>query len=242
MTTPNWIGATSFQPPLAAQVNQFLGTHAVTYVYQGSSFSSQTTAGAGTVASNGLWIAQSFTSGASTSSVGRVAPVLAVTGGPAPLTVQIRANNAGAPATTALVTTVIPPGWGNASPTAQSIPLPVALTPSTTYWFVTQPAGDASNFYAFSKSNQVTGVSTSANGTAWTAQAYGIEYTAYDQTANPPLVHTWEDADARITEVFSNANGTPAALEEYTVAQGSAQFVYSYRAYAYTSGFLTTIS
>ncbi|HTK65376.1 MAG TPA: hypothetical protein VL595_23500, partial [Pseudonocardia sp.] len=109
MSTPQWIAATSGQPPLAAQVNQFLGTHAITYVYTGAAFSSQTTAGSGTVNSNGQWIAQSFTTGASTGSLGRVAPVLAVTGFPAPLTVQIRTNNAGAPSGTVLVSTVIPP-------------------------------------------------------------------------------------------------------------------------------------
>ena len=243
MATPTWIGATSGSPPLAAQANQFLGTHAVTLVYQGTLFSSQTTAGSGTVASNGLWVAQSFTTGASTTAVGRIAPVLAVTGGPTPMTVQIRANNAGAPATTALVTTVIPPGWGNGSASTQSIPLPITgLSPSTTYWLVTQPAGDASDFYAFSKSNQTSGVSTSTNGTSWAAQAYGIEYSAYDQTATPPLVHTWEDANARITDITSNANGTPNSYEEYTVAQGTNQFVYSYRIYTYSSGALISIS
>lgn len=243
MATPNWVGATSGSSPLANQANQFLGTHAATLVYQGALFSSQTATGSGTVASNNLWIAQSFTTGASTTAVGRIAPVLAVTGGPVPMTVQIRANNAGAPATTALVTTVIPPGWGNGSALAQSIPLPVTgLSPSTEYWLVTQPAGDASDFYAFTKSNQTSGASTSTNGTSWTAQTYGIEYSAYDQTATPPLVHTWEDADARITDITSNTNGTPAAYEEYTVAQGTNQFVYSFRGFTYTSGVLTSIS
>ena len=243
MTTPAWIGATSSYPPLATQANQFLGTHAATLVYQGTLFSSQTTAGSGTVASNSLWIAQSFTTGASTTAVGRVVPVLAITGVPAPLTVQIRANSAGAPATTALVTTVIPPNWANGSPSAQSIPLPVTgLSPSTTYWLVMQPAGDASDFYAFSKSNQTSGVSTSTNGTSWTVQTYGIEYSAYDQTATPPLAHTWEDANARITSITSNANATPNSYEEYTVAQGTSQFVYSYRTLTYSSGALVLIS
>lgn len=243
MTTPAWLGATSGSAPQAAQVNQFIGTHAVTFVYTGTSFSSQTTAGSGTVQSNGLWIAQSFTTGASTTAVGRIAPTFAVTGVPAPMTVQIQTNNAGAPSGTAVVTTVIPPGWGNASATAQSIPLPATgLSPSTTYWLVTQPAGDVSDYFAFSKSNQVTGVSTSTNGSTWTAQAYGIEYTAYDQSVILPLRHTWEDSDARITEFFYNANGTVADLEEYTVAQGSGQFVYSYRTFNYSSNSLASLS
>lgn len=242
MATPAWIGATTAQPPLANQVDQFMGTHAATFVYTGASFSSQTTVGSGTVQSNSLWIAQSFTTGASTTTCGRIAPVFAVTGGPTPLTVQIRTNSAGAPSATVLVTTVIPPGWGNAGAAAQSIPLPVTgLTPSTTYWLVTQPAGDVSNFYAFSKSNQTSGVSTSSNGTSWAAQTFGIEYTAFDQSIVLPLVHTWEDSDARITEAFTSGSNL-SALEEYTVAQGTNQFVYSFRTYTFSNGLLSTIS
>lgn len=241
MATPAWNGATTAQPPLATQINQFMGTHAATFVYTGTSFSSQTTAGSGTVQSNSLWIAQSFATGAPTTSCGRIAPVLSVTGGPAPMTVQIRTNNAGAPSSTVLVTTVIPPGWGNGTPTAQSIPLPVTLTPSTTYWLVTQPAGDVSNFFAFNKSNQVSGCSTSTNGTSWTAQAFGIEYTAFDQSIVLPLLHTWEDSDARITETFASGNNV-GSFEEYTVAQGTNQYVYSFRTYTYSNGLLSTIS
>jgi hypothetical protein len=35
MATPAWIGATASQLPLAAQIDQFLGTHAATYLYTG---------------------------------------------------------------------------------------------------------------------------------------------------------------------------------------------------------------
>lgn len=241
MTTPVWQAAAIAGAPQSAHINQGLGTHASTMVYQGTSFSSQTTAGSGTVQSNGLWIAQSFTTGASTTAVGRIAPVFAVTGVPSPLTVQIQTNNAGAPSGTAVVTTIIPPGWGNASAVAQSIPLPVTgLSAATTYWLVTQPAGDVSDYYEFSKSNQTSGVSTSPDGVTWTAQTYGIEYTAYDQTVIPPLVHTWEDSDARITEFFYNANGSTADLEEYTVGQTVGTFLYSYRTFHYSAGGIIT--
>lgn len=243
MATPSWIGATSSQPPLANQVNQLLGTHAVTFVYTGTSFSSQATAGTGSVNTNGLWIAQSFTTGASTTALGRITLTMTTTAVPAPLTIQIQTNNAGAPSGTALVTTVIPPPWANSTQTAQSIPIPVTgLSPSTTYWIVTQPAGDASDYFTFYKSNQSTGVSTSTNGTSWTAQSYGILYACYNQSAVLPLQHTWEDAGARLTKLFTNSNATPGAIEEYTVAQGSGQFVYSYRVYAYSGTTMTGIS
>lgn len=242
MATPAWIGATSGQPQLAKQVNQFLGTHAVTFVYTGVSVASQTTAGSGGVNSNGLWIAQSFTTGSFTT-VGRMAFNLVVTGGPVPTTLSLRANNAGAPASTALVSTVLPPGWGNAAAAYQTFPLPVTgLAASTTYWIVASAAGDVSNYYTYNKSNQVSGASTSPDGVTWTAQAYGFLYQIFDLSATPPLLHTWEDSNARITRIFPNANATPGALEEYNVSQGTNQYVYSYRQYNYSSGEISSIT
>lgn len=239
MATPVWQAAGVAGAPQAAHINQYIGTHASTMVYQGVSFSSETTAGSGTVQSNTAWIAQSFTTGSNTT-VGRIAPTVAVTGGPV-MTVEIQSDNAGAPSGTVLVSTVLPPGWGNAVATAQSIPLPVAaLSASTTYWFVAQMAGDASDYYAFSKSNQTSGVSTSPDGVTWTPQAYGIMYTAYDQTVIPPIVHTWEDSNARITEFFYSGNGSMADLEEYTVQQGPLAYQYSYRTFHYSGGGIFT--
>ena len=243
MATPNWIGATSGSRQLAAQVNQLLGTHAAMFVYTGTLFASQTTAGSGSVDSNGLYVAQSFTTSASTSAIGRVALSLSVTGTPTPLTVQIQTNNAGAPSGTALVTTVIPPNWATGSQTTQSIPLPVTgLSASTEYWVVMEAVGDASDYFAFYKSNQTSGASTSTNGTSWTAQTYGLLYSAYDQTAVPPLVHTWEDSGARLTNLTANANATPNSIEEYVAAQGTNQYVYSYRTYTYGSGSVVKIA
>jgi hypothetical protein len=243
MATPAWVGATPNQPQLAAQINQFLGTHAITYVYTGVSYSTQATTGSGSVASNSLYVAQQFTTGASNTAAGRVTLTMTTTGVPSPITVQVQANSAGAPSGTALVSTVIPPGWANGTPTAQSIPLPVTgLAPSTTYWIVAQAAGDVSDFFSFYKSNQSSGASTSTNGTSWTAQTYGLLYAVYDQSAILPLRHTWEDAAARITAEFTNSNATLAALEEYTNAQGGGQFVYSYRTLNYAAATLTSIS
>lgn len=243
MATPAWLGATSGSAPLANQVNQFLGTHAISFVYTGTSFSSQSTAGSGNVNTDGLYIAQSFTTGASTTAVGRVTLTMSVTGSPVPTTVSIQANSAGAPSGTALVSTVIPALWGTGTETAQSIPVPVTgLTASTEYWVVVAAAGDASDYYEFYKSNQTSGVSTSTNGTSWTAQTYGILYACYDQTAVPPLQHTWEDSNARMTHFTWNSNFTPATLEEYAVAQGTQQFVYSTRTYSYSSSNVTGVS
>jgi hypothetical protein len=242
MVTPAWLGATAVQLPLASQVNQFLGSHAITYVYTGVSVSRQITAGSGGVASNGTYVAQSFTTGSFTT-VGRIAFNMTTTGGPAPTTISLQTNNAGAPSGTVLVSTVMPPGWANAAPTYQSLPLPVTgLSASTTYWIVASAAGDASDFFTYEKSNQTSGTSTSTNGTSWTAQTYGLLYEVFDLSATPPFLHTWEDSNARITNIGSNTNATPAYIEEYTVAQGTNQFAYSYRTFSYSGTKFTSLS
>lgn len=242
MATPVWLGATSGQGAAASQVNQFLGAHASTFLYTGASFASQSTAGSGAANSNGLYIAQSFATGTTTAS-GRAFLTVAVTGSPGPLTLGIYANSGGAPSGAALVATVVPPSLFTGSPVSTSIPLPYAsLTTSTTYWVVATAVGDVSDFYSFSKSNQVSGASTSTNGTSWTAQSYGLLYSVFNQAATGALVHTWEDSGVRWTTFATNGNGTPSSLIEYTVAQGSGQYVYSSRAFTYSGSTLTKIA
>ena len=241
MPTPAWIGASTSSPPLAAQINQFLGAHQATYLYTGASLGGQATAGSGAVNTNGLYVAQAFTPG-SNQSPGRFLLTLAVTGSPAPLTLSIQTNIAGAPSGTALATTKVPPGFLTGSATSTSIPLPCTLASGVEYWIVAGAVGDASDYYSLSKSNQTSGVSTSTNGTSWTTQTYGILYSRFDQSAVLPLVHTWEDFGARWTTFAFNTNGTPSKLEEYTVAQAAGDYVQSVRAFTYSGTSLTSIA
>jgi hypothetical protein len=244
MPAPVWLGATTGQLPTASQMDAGLVTHPSSIVYTGASVAVQSTAGSGSTASNGLYIAQSFTTGTFTTA-GRVVLTMTTTGTPVPTTIQLQTNNAGAPSGTVVTSTVIPPGWANASVVGQSIPLPASgLSASTTYWIVMKAAGDASDFYSWFKSNQTSGASTSTNGTAWTAQTYGLLYQVFDLSVVLPLLHTWEDSGARITRFFpqSATSPLPANLEEYTVAQGSNQFVYSFRSLGYSGGSVTSIS
>lgn len=240
MATPNWIGASNGSPQLAAQVNQLLGTHAITYLYSGASGGGQTTLGSGGTNTNGLYIAQSFTAIA-TYNLGRV--VLGfntLTGTPtAPLTVSIQTNSGSAPSGTALITTTVPV---QNLVSNVSIPVPCSLTNATTYWIVLTPAGDASDFATWLKTNQSSGASTSANGTTWTAQTYGLYYALWDQSAIPPLHHTWEDGGARWTTLALNGLSAPTSLQEYTVAQVAGDYVYSSRAMTYSSSFLTSVT
>jgi hypothetical protein len=235
MATPAWLAATATQPGQSGQVNQFLGTHAASIIYTGATIASQTTTGSGNSNTNATWLAQSFATGVGVSAVGRVRLMLGFTGSPTPLTVSLYANSAGAPTGSPLVSTFVPTNYLTGGGSTVSIPLPVSVSASTTYWIVLPAVGDASDFYQWFKSNQTSGASTSTNGTSWTAQTYGFLYTTIDQTPTFPLVHTWEDSGARWTTVTSNANGTPSQLQELTTAQGTNQYMYSSRSFTYSS-------
>lgn len=236
---PSWLGATSGQGAQAGQVNQFLGSHPSTFVYAAVQRAAQNTAGAGAVNSNSLWIAQSFATASGQTAIGRVVLTLTVTGLPAPLTVGLYANSAGAPTGSALVSVSVPKEFP--SGTALSIPLPATVTASTTYWIVATAVGDVSNFYSWSKSNQVTGASTSANGTTWAAQAYGLLYQQYDQSASGNLTHAFEDSGARWTGMGYNASNQVTKLQEYTVAQSSG-YIQSNRTLSYSGTLLTGVA
>lgn len=234
-----WLGATTGQLPASGQINQFLTTHPSTLVYTGLSLGSAAV-GSGTVASNGLYNAMSFLPG-SNQSPGRFVLTMSVTGTPAPLTLTIQTNNSGAPSGTVLAATVVPYVYLTGSATATSIPLPCSFISGTTYWLVAGAVGDGSDFYSFSKSSAASGASTSTNGTSWTAQTYGLAYARFDQSAVLPLMHTWEDSGARWTTWESSAN-IPTGIQEYTVAQGTNQYVYSSRTLVYTNHGVTSIS
>ncbi len=243
MPTPAWLGATAGYNAYAGQVNQFLGAHAVTYVYAGVEQASEATAGSGGVNSDGLWIAQSFATASGQTTTGYVTVTAKVTGTPAPLSVSIQATSSGAPSGTALVSTSLPKEFLTGSAAAVSVMLPVTgLTASTTYWIVANAVGDASDYFTWSKSNQTSGASTSTNGTAWTAQAYGLLYAVYDATPAEPLAGTWEDSGARWTSLAYNAGGQLTAIGEYTAGQSAAGYTASARALAYSAGLLTGVA
>ncbi len=241
MATPAWLGATSGQPPLANQINQFLGTHAIMFVYTGTSQGSSVTLAGTATNSNGLYIAQTFTPG-STQSIQRWIFTLAVTGSPNPLTLTIRPDNAGAPSATILSTTLIPNAFAPGAAGQVSVPTAqTTLTSGTPYWFVFSAVGDASNFYSVSRTTAGSGASTSVNGTSWAAQAYGLYYQRFDTSVIAPLVHTYEDTGARWIALGHNASTSVNKLSEYNTAQNSG-FLQSVRSFTYSGADLTGVS
>jgi hypothetical protein len=227
MPSPNWSAAVAGTRGDSGQISQVMLGHNVQLVYAGTRFSSQTTAGSGTVTGNSLYVAQSFTTGASTTAVGRITLTGFVTGNPSLLNLS-----------TPLVTTLSPVSWMNTSNNTYTWPLPVTgLSVSTQYWIVASWTGSTGNTYTFTQSNQTSGTSTSTNGTAWTAQAYGIEYQVYDQTQTLPLTHTWEDNGMRITWLPVNTAGYIGSIEEFTQTVSETSGLYSYRNINYSGSF-----
>jgi hypothetical protein len=253
VTTPAWLGATTSSLPVAGQANQFLGTHTASYLYAGALKVSQTTAGSTSSNTNGLYLAQSFTTAAGQTAVGYVSvPITTTTTSGASLattTLSLYANSGAAPTGSALVSTTITAEYANkASGGTATVsvlyPLPIAtLTAGTEYWLVLAAAGTSGVDYTWYRSNQTSGASTSTTGTSWSAQAYGFEYAVYDQSASGLLTATWEDSGARWTATTYVATTNQIhTFGEYTVGQTAAGYTQGFRTYTYTSGLLTGVA
>ena len=245
--TPVWQAATLGSAPRAAHVNQFLGSHAMQVLYAGTQRAAQSTVGSGNVSTNGTYLAQSFTTAVGQTAIGYVVIQLAAnTSAGANLgstTVSIQANASGAPSGTALVSATVTAEYVFNAPTLVVVPVPLAgLTASTTYWIVVQSAGNATYSYNWAKSNQTSGASTSANGTSWTAQAYGLIFQVYDQTVTGQQTATWEDAGARWTWTGRSTVGLVNAYAAYSAGQTATGYVQTYRTASSASGLVTSIS
>lgn len=252
--TPAWLAATPGSTPLAAQINQFHGAHTNQLLYTGKAQSSVVTTGGTLNSSNGTWLAQSFTTSVGQTTIAYVrAPISANTavGGTnlPPLTLNLYANSAGAPTGSALVTTTITAEFANFITTNNTnvfgwYPLPISgLTASTQYWLVTTPASSGSNNFTWFRSASASGASTSPNGTAWTAQAYGFRYTVYDGNGVLPLVSTWENGGARwCLNTYNATTNTLATYSEYTVGQTSTGYTQGNRTFTYSTIYPTGVA
>jgi hypothetical protein len=246
MAGPSWLAATAGQPAYAGQLNQFLASHGATWLYAGTQQAAQTTGNAVYSASNGQYIAQSFTTGVSQTAVGQVwLQVSAVGGSPVtqaipPLTLALYASSGGAPTGAALGSVAVNETYVYNAPFWVQFPLAVSgLTPSTVYQLVTFPAGASANYYAWQHSNQVIGGSLSADGVTWTTQAFGFMYQVFDQSAGGNLLYITEDGGARWTSLTYDAFNRVSTITEYTTG---ATALTSVRTFAYSNGSLTGVS
>lgn len=247
ISTPTWQSATAGSLPQASQVNQLLGTHTSTTVMTGT----QTvifSGGTGNINSNAQYMAQTFTSAVGQTTLGYVAIQIVPTVGTgatlSPMNVSLYANSAGAPTGSALVTTTVTAEYTNSAPLDVIVPLPYnSLVASTQYWIVTTPTNNGAQHYSWNKSSQVSGCSTSANGTTWAAQAFGLRIQVFDRTALSPVVAQWDDNGARwVWTNYTNFGGKLSQLAEYTAGQTTAGYTQSFRNLFYTTGLLTGAS
>lgn len=251
MSTPNWQAATSAQPPLAAHINQLLGTHLIVPLYTGVQTAAVTTNGATTTNSNSLYMAQSFTTAVGQTTVGYVSIPLSTTtttgSSLGTISVGLYANSAGAPTGSALVSTTVTAEYSNFLTSGTTtvyifVPLPVTgLSASTTYWIVTGAVGTVTNFYAWRRSASASGASTSPDGVTWTAQAYGLQYQVFDRTASGSKLFTWEDSGVRWTYTSYNSNSSMNTYSEYTVGQTATGYLQSNRSFTYSNGSVTVV-
>lgn len=235
MAVPPWQSPVVGAQALAGHVNQLLGTHPTTYLYQGV-LQASSAGGTGTASSSGTWLAQRFTTGSSQTAVGYLAFASAVTGSPAPWTVSLQADAAGQPSGTALASVQYPK---ELAATVTAALVPSACTASTQMWIVAEAVGDVSDYFTWAKSSAGSGAMTSPDGVTWTAQSYGLRYVVYDQSTVPPLIGIVEDSGARYTLFGWSGTGEPVLVEEFTSGQTQGGYSVSARTLTYSGGMLT---
>jgi hypothetical protein len=242
---PTWLAAAAGLQAQAGQINQFLGAHPAQMLYQGTQRDGQSTAGTGSITTTGQYLAQKFTTAAGQTAVGYASAFITPTTIHPTVTMQmsIYASSGGAPAGSPLISVTASVEYVSFAPSFVVFPLPLTgLTPSTTYFLVTAPAGpDATHCYQWNKSNQASGAYTSSNGTSWTAQAYGFQFKVFDQSVVGPLTAIWEDSGARWSWMQFTAAGLLQELSEYTAAQGGG-YLQSNRVFTYSGNQLTGVA
>jgi len=235
LAVPAWQAPVSGSPPLAGQINQLLGAHPASFLYQ-ATLQASATGGSGNWPSNGLWAAQAFTAGSSQAAVGYVTFATTVTGSPPPWTISVQASSGGQPSGTPLASVSFPKELAASQVTAL---LPCAVTPGTQYWLVAEPAGDPSDYFSWLRSSAGSGCLTAPDGATWTSQGFGLRYAVYDQSVSGPLVGIVEDGGARFTLLSWSASAGPATVQEFTSGQTSAGYAESARSLSYSGSLLT---
>lgn len=249
MAVPSYLAAVAGNPGRPGQINQLLVGHTTAHVYAGGIWASQTTAGSGSVATNGTWLAQSFVAGNAQTSLGQVWLQVGTVGGSGssatitPLTVSLYPSSGNLPiASASLATTTLAEQFVFGAGTWLQVPFAfTAISPNTTYQIVIHAAGTSGAHYTVNKSNQTSGASTSPDGVTWTAQAYGFLYQIYDLTVSGTLQYLLSEQGSRWTNFTYDALNRVSTITDNTVAQDGSNAYYT-RTLSYTSGALTGVA
>jgi len=231
-------------------INQFLGSHSVTFLRSGGTIQSQNAVGIATYQSTtSQWLSQIFATGATQSTIGGVNIQLSTVGGSpvtqtiSPLTVQIYADAGGLPTGPALATATVSETAVYSAPFWLTVPISVTgLTPNAFYHIVVEMVGTSGNYYVWQQSNQPTGAATSPDGVTWTLQNYSLMFQVTDLTGAGQLQFIIEDNGARTIQVSYNSQGLLSQITEFTVGQTTPGNLQNTRNLTYTNGFLTGVN
>lgn len=229
----------------AGDVNQLLGTHAVSYLNQGAETATGIAA-TGTLNTNtgaaAQYITQPFTTIGGQTTISRVEFLVALGGTGADTTIGIYANSGGNPTGAALFSITFPLDFAPTVAAYISVPCIATVTASTIFHLVISGTASTSNFLKFSDGTTVgSAAKTSPTGVGgtWTTAGKQLCYNIFNST-DGVLRNTYEDAGARWTGFDYNQSGssntTISAIREYTGA------LRSVRALSYTGGILTGIA
>lgn len=249
---PTYAAALAGQNGGAGAVNQFLVPHNATFIYASALLQSGQSTGTGNyTTTQGQYLSQTFTTGASQTTISEVWLQISTIGGSAvtnsitPLTVGLYADSGGEPTGSPLASASLVETAVYASGFWVIIPMPISgLTASTTYHLVVSPAGTSTAYYVWQNNNQAGGGSISPDLVTWTDQTFGFMYRVYDQTAssNSLLQFVVEDGGLRWIEYTYTAQNLINTITEYTVDQTGTGSVSYTRTLSYTNGLLTGVS
>lgn len=248
---PTYKAAVVGGPGNAGTTNQFLVPHDASIIYDSAVVRESVTTGSGVyTTTESQYLSQQFTTAASQTTISQIWLQISAVNGSAitnnitPLTVGIYADSGGEPTGSPLGTASLVETAVFSSGFWVIVPLIVTgLTASTPYHIVTSPAGNATSYYVWQRSNLVAGASTSPDLIAWTDQAYGFMFQVYDSTAAGGIDWNFvvEDGGARWMQ-YTYTGSLVTSTIEYTADQtGSGSVEYS-ATLSYSGNLLTGIS
>lgn len=235
----------------AGMTNQFLVPHDASIIYDSAAVQESVTTGSGVyTTTENQYLSQQFTTTVNQTSISQVWMQISVINGSAitnnidPFIISIYADSGGEPSGSPLGSASLVETAVFASGFWVIIPLVITgLTGNTPYHIVTSPAGNATSYYVWQRSNLLAGASTSPDLIAWTDQTYGFMYQVYDgaTVGGSNWQFIVEDGGARWSQLNYTGSLVTSTVE-YTADQtGSGSVEYS-ATLSYSGNLLTGIS
>ncbi len=246
MATPTWHAISTGNNGSAEDINQFLGTHAITYIHEGTVQVSGSNGTAVTYFDTTevaqIWLDQPWKTTATQTSVTRVDFYWGANSAQPTFTLSLQTDNgSGSPSGTVVGAPInYIGGYGGSQ--IVSFPYPATLTVSTLYHWVFSDIAGPTYYQSFQGNGTVVGYaalygSGTTQPTSWASLGATVGFDVYAGT-NGPLYHTFEDAGARWTSIlWTGGTNTPPtyyleSVDPFAVVRGL----------SYTNGVLTGVA